>query len=255
MAVYDLSGSGVQLLSPSITRLFVEVLLFPVGYSIGRATPTNYFDVGLLRVGVSDAYERVIPIDADHMFIDLPAGATSLGFSCFDSTVIRVSESFPVPPPGAGETFLPSSYVPDSTFLDTTDTSLNGAFFVFDDGYLLTALRYWRPPADTGDAALEVSLYNWTDDVEPYHETVTLSGFGWNEWAITPIALPYATEWRLGYLSFAGRLRANPDGAWSDLYVGSCHTVGQFWVDGSTLVHDGSGTTVYAGMDCRIALP
>lgn len=59
---------------------------------MGQASPTNYFHVGLLRIGVQGSYGPVIPIDAASTFIDLPAGATTLGFSLFDTTNIRVTE-------------------------------------------------------------------------------------------------------------------------------------------------------------------
>lgn len=93
MATYDLSGAGVIALTPGVTRLFVEVLIYGGRAEAGAAIPTNYYHLGLLRVGVQGAYAPVRPIDATEIFIDLPDGATNLGYSLFDTTTIRVSEA------------------------------------------------------------------------------------------------------------------------------------------------------------------
>lgn len=255
MAVYDLSGSGVQLLSPSITRLFVEVLVFPVGYSIGRATPVNYFDVGLLRVGVDGSYGRVIPIDAGDMFVDLPAGATSLGFNCFDSTIIRVSESIPIIPPGTGATFMPLLYAPLSTYTDTAGISLGQMVNVADAGYSITALRYWRPPSDTSGPLLEAAIYGTFETDLLYHETVSLAGFGWNEWTVGPFNVDAFERFVLVFQSFAGRVRANPGGDWDGRSVGTLTTSDCLYKNSETLVLPDLPTTAYGGIDCRIAVP
>jgi hypothetical protein len=100
MAEYDVTGSGVISLTSGVTRLFVEVLVFPVETNIGRATPTNYYDLALLRVGVEGAYGPVIPVDAAQIFVDLPTGTTSLGYSIFGIGELLISESTPPPPVG-----------------------------------------------------------------------------------------------------------------------------------------------------------
>lgn len=97
MAVYTLNGGGVQSLSAGVTRLLVDVLVFPGNPEVGAASPTNYFHIGLLRVGVNGSYAAVRAIDAASIFIDLPAGATSLGYSLFHGSSIRVTEQFAVP--------------------------------------------------------------------------------------------------------------------------------------------------------------
>jgi len=94
MAVYDLTGAGVQGLSSGVAHLFVHVLIFGTPHTIGRATPPNYYDLGLLRLGWHGAYRQVIPIDATDMYITVPDPSDVLGYSLFDVTSIRVTEDF-----------------------------------------------------------------------------------------------------------------------------------------------------------------
>jgi len=92
VAIYNLSGAGTQALTSGSTRLLVDVTTFDPRRSAGRASPTNYYDLGLLRIGVQGSYAPAFPIDAASMFIDLPFGATTLGYACFGTTAIRVTE-------------------------------------------------------------------------------------------------------------------------------------------------------------------
>lgn len=92
MASYDLAGSGVQALNSGFNHLFIDVLSFGPGISTGRAVPTNYFHVGLLRVGFQGASYREFPIDAAHMIVTLPEAYDALGYSLTPSTLIHVNE-------------------------------------------------------------------------------------------------------------------------------------------------------------------
>jgi hypothetical protein len=94
MAVFDLSGGGVQALTDGVTGLFVDVLVFGNGISTGNAIPVNYYGLGLLRLGWHGAYRQVIPIDAATMFITCPSLTDALGYSLLTVTSIRVTEDF-----------------------------------------------------------------------------------------------------------------------------------------------------------------
>jgi hypothetical protein len=94
MSTYDLSGAGIIGLSSSVVHLFVEVLVFGPGYSAGLATPTNYFHLGLLRLGRHGGYYPPIPLDATDQIIDVPDGVDTLGYSLKTTTTIRVTEEF-----------------------------------------------------------------------------------------------------------------------------------------------------------------
>jgi hypothetical protein len=72
--------------------LLVDVTSFDARRSAGRATPTNYYDLGLLRLGVLGSYGPTMAIDAASMFIDLPIGVNQLGYSLFGTTAIKVTE-------------------------------------------------------------------------------------------------------------------------------------------------------------------
>jgi hypothetical protein len=100
MAVYNLTGAGVVGLSSNVDRILVDVQLFTSDDRIGRATPPNYYDLGLLRWGVQGSYGPTLPIDSASMFLDAPAGVTSLGYSLFGTTAIRVTEQFAEPAAG-----------------------------------------------------------------------------------------------------------------------------------------------------------
>lgn len=94
MAVYNLTGSGTVGLTAETTRLIIDVVTFDPNRTIGRATPPNYYDLGLLRLGVQGSYGITQPIDAASMFMDCPEGVTTLGYSLFGQTAIRVTEQF-----------------------------------------------------------------------------------------------------------------------------------------------------------------
>ncbi len=93
MATYHLSGAGVQGLTSGTLKLFVTVDTFPLVYTVGRATPPNYYGIGLLRLGEHGAYYAAVPIDATDMVMLVPFGADVLGFSLFDRVNITVVES------------------------------------------------------------------------------------------------------------------------------------------------------------------
>jgi hypothetical protein len=102
MAIYTpLSGVGTQILTPGTDRLFVEVLTFGPGYSVGDAAPANYFKLGALRLGVQSAYFPAIYIDGADICVDLPNGVTTLAWSLFSGTSIKVTEATVVPPNSA----------------------------------------------------------------------------------------------------------------------------------------------------------
>jgi len=93
MAVYpNLAGGGNQALTPGTTHLFVEVTLFGPGYSTGRAVPTNYYHLGLLRIQFHGASYPVIPIDATDMIVPLPQAFDGFAWSLTPETAITVTE-------------------------------------------------------------------------------------------------------------------------------------------------------------------
>jgi hypothetical protein len=94
MSQYDLNGAGVIGLSNNVARLFVEVIVFGSGISTGMAIPTNYYGLGLLRLGRRGAYHPPIPIDAADQVIECPPGIDTLGYSLLTTTSIRVTEDF-----------------------------------------------------------------------------------------------------------------------------------------------------------------
>jgi len=93
VAVYNLTASGVQGLTSGTTRLFVHIASFPAIFGQGRAVPTNYYDIGLLRPLYQGASYPVIPIDSRDMHILLPILCDALGYQLFGSSLIQVTEA------------------------------------------------------------------------------------------------------------------------------------------------------------------
>lgn len=94
MAVYTLNGSGTQALSANVSQVRVEILTLPKGASVGHAVPSDYFGVGFVRFGVQGSYLRKEPIDGFDILIDVPPGATTIGYYLFPAGSIRVTEQF-----------------------------------------------------------------------------------------------------------------------------------------------------------------
>lgn len=92
MAVYTLSGSGAQALTSGTGKLYISMVTLPSVLSAGRASPTNYYDIGLLRLGDHGSYYPAIPIDAHDMVVAVPAQVTALGYSLFGAASIQVTE-------------------------------------------------------------------------------------------------------------------------------------------------------------------
>lgn len=92
MAIYNLTGSGVQSITSGQSQLLVDITVFDVHRSVGRASPPNYYDLGLLRLGQQGSYRPSFPLDSTSMVIDLPNKTDVLGYSLFGSTAIRVTE-------------------------------------------------------------------------------------------------------------------------------------------------------------------
>lgn len=92
MAVYTLQGSGVIGINTGTGRLIVEVLVYPRSYSFGKGVPNNYYDIGLLRVGVQGVYFPTKAIDATAMLLEVPQDANNLGYWIADPGTVRVTE-------------------------------------------------------------------------------------------------------------------------------------------------------------------
>jgi hypothetical protein len=93
VATFDINGQGVVALSPGTKKLFVHIVSFPLSFRQGNATPTNYYDVGLLRFSFQGAVYPTVPIDARDQLVLVPQDADALGFSVFGSALVRVTEA------------------------------------------------------------------------------------------------------------------------------------------------------------------
>lgn len=163
MSHYDLSGAGVQALTPATSRLFVEITTTSPLIGTGRATPANRFDVGLLRLGVGDWYFPTIPVDADHQVVEIPSGVTNLGYSMLNGCVIGVDED--TPPSGGGGGGLPVTdlFADAAAPLPSPPWTQTEAHPVSTDG---------TGGADIGGAGDNIAI--WNADVFPDDQVVSV---------------------------------------------------------------------------------
>lgn len=167
LAHYDLSGAGVQALTPASARLYVEITTLSAITGSGRATPVNRFDVGLLRMGVGDWYFPTIPVDADHMVVDVPSGVTNLGYAMLNGCAIGVDEDTP-PAGGGGGLPVTDLFSAAAAPLPSPPWTNTEAHPVSTDG---------TGGADVGGVSDNIAI--WNADTFPDDQTVTV------EWGTT----------------------------------------------------------------------
>src|SRR5919205_4667546 len=92
MSSYTLSGTGVQALSANVTALHVAISTVPAVAGLGRANPSSYYDVGLLRFGDGTGFWSPFPINGGPQGFGVPYGTTQLGYSIFGAGVVTVTE-------------------------------------------------------------------------------------------------------------------------------------------------------------------
>lgn len=118
MASWSAVASGNHAVTTGTTHLFVDVVALPSGVSVGQAAPSNYYGVGLLRLGFRGSYRSAIPIDAFATLIDVPADTDIVAWHVFSPGSVTVTEypSGATPPPGG--------FVQDS-FTDVDGTAVS----------------------------------------------------------------------------------------------------------------------------------
>jgi hypothetical protein len=117
MASWSAIGSGSHALTAGTELLFVDINTLPAGVSSGNANPTNYYGVGLVRVGFHGSYRHPVPVDSFTTLIDIPSNADVVAWSVFPDGALTFTE-FP-----SGATPPPGGFILD-TFTDTDDTLL-----------------------------------------------------------------------------------------------------------------------------------
>jgi hypothetical protein len=111
MATYTLTGSGIQAISAP-GCLAIVVTVFPTAYGAGNASPSNWYDLGLLRVGNAQGYLSTVPIDATNLLLPCPAAATHLGYSLKPGVTITAEERAEIPFAGrAAAAIVPNPHV------------------------------------------------------------------------------------------------------------------------------------------------
>jgi hypothetical protein len=91
--MYTLTGSGTQALAYPAS-LAIVITAHPTVVSSGNANPTNYFHLGLIRLGTSKGHLPAIPIDAANQLVPCPNGANILGYNLVSGVTITVEERY-----------------------------------------------------------------------------------------------------------------------------------------------------------------
>jgi hypothetical protein len=102
MATYTLSGTGDQTLATP-GSLAITVTVFPATPRQGSAHPTNYYQLGQLRLATAHGYLPAFSLDALNMLVPCPDGIISIGYALDPGTTITVEERAEIPwrgPPG-----------------------------------------------------------------------------------------------------------------------------------------------------------
>ena len=121
MAPYTLTGSGIQAISAP-GCLAIVVTVFPTAYGAGNASPSNWYDLGLLRVGNAQGYLSTVPVDATNLLLPCPAAATHLGYSLKPGVTITAEERAEIPFAGRAATAI----VPQPHVLSPFSTQVIG---------------------------------------------------------------------------------------------------------------------------------
>jgi hypothetical protein len=132
MVDYDISGAGVHAVTTGTEVVFVDIDVFPAGISNGRAAPTNYYGVGLIRFGFHGSWFHTQPLEAAHSAFEVPAHCDTIGWSIFDPGTAHLTE-WPTSGGGGTGTLIDNFTDPDGTLLsahvaDTGSTWSNPAF-------------------------------------------------------------------------------------------------------------------------------
>src|SRR5215467_12571275 len=109
MAEYTLTGFGFHAVTPGTSRLFIHVDVFPPGITTGNATPTNYYDIGLLRFGVDNWFGNAYAIDGQSIRIDIGEDVDTVGYSLFSGAQVTIGEDTPPVPPTTGSSVFPDT--------------------------------------------------------------------------------------------------------------------------------------------------
>jgi hypothetical protein len=111
---FSISGSGTHAIAAGTGFLSIDITTFWPNSKTGRANPTNYFDIGLLRFGNSNGYGPAFAIDGDLQIVPVPSWATTLGYAMIGTSVATVTEVAGQAVTSASSALLPPILSPSS---------------------------------------------------------------------------------------------------------------------------------------------
>lgn len=89
-----LSGTGSTTLS-SPGSLLIHITAKPTNRGVGHANPSNWFGLGVFRLGNANGWLPTFHLDADDQLVPAPSGMTRLGYSLVAGVTIDVTELSP----------------------------------------------------------------------------------------------------------------------------------------------------------------
>ena len=133
VATFTLTGTGTQALSTP-GSLAIVVTSSTSAFRNGNANPTNWYDVGLCRLGTAHGYLPSFPVDGTHMVVPCPVGTNILGYKLASGVTITVEERAEILQPTAT---LPGLASPQPTVITPISilsfgvelAAINGASF------------------------------------------------------------------------------------------------------------------------------
>jgi hypothetical protein len=126
---YSLSGSGTQTLSAGVTALVIVPTL-PANYGAGRASPTNYYDLGLIRPGSANGFLPALPVDAPTQWLPLPIGTDRIGYAFLHGSSAVVTEIFSTSPLSSPLIAIISPQSPESIGVNLAATAASAGLSV-----------------------------------------------------------------------------------------------------------------------------
>lgn len=162
MATYEFSATGSQILTAGTARLFLNVNTLGADTRAGRAFPANLYDLALLRFGREGYVYPAFALDAAAQVIEIPAGVTTVYWSCIAGAILDVSEDVVITPPGESlVTSVGAGAIAVGSFITITWDGLTDALV---DDLLTVTQDTWDDPGGSYNYLVDGWFYTSSGD-------------------------------------------------------------------------------------------
>lgn len=162
MATYEFSATGSQILTAGTARLFLNVNTLGADTRHGRAFPANLYDLALLRFGREGYVYPAFALDAAAQVIEIPAGVTTVYWSCIAGAILDVSEDVVISAPGESlVTSVGAGAIAVGSFITITWDGLTDALV---DDLLTVTQDTWDDPGGSYNYLVDGWFYTSSGD-------------------------------------------------------------------------------------------